>query len=56
MSGCRPLDTLMDPNMKLRKNGDVVLVDTARYQRLVGELIYLSHTLPDIAFAISMVS
>jgi hypothetical protein len=27
-----------------------------RYQRLVGKLIYLSHTRPDIAYAISVVS
>ena len=56
MSGCRSLDTPMDPNMKLGKNGEGVLVDTARYQRLVGKLIYLSHTRLDIAFAVSMVS
>ena len=56
MNGCRPLDTPMDPNVKLGKNGEGVLVDTARYQRLVGKLIYLSHTRLDIAFAVSMVS
>lgn len=27
-----------------------------RYQRLVGKLIYLAHTRPDIGFAVSMVS
>ena len=31
-------------------------VDKERYQRLVGRLIYLSHTRPDIAFALSVVS
>ena len=31
-------------------------VDTGRYQRLARKLIYLSHTRPDIAFAISIVS
>jgi len=33
-----------------------VLVDKGRYQRLVGRLIYLSHTRPDIAYAVSVVS
>jgi hypothetical protein len=47
MSGCRPADTPMDPNAKLWEKGSVP-VDTGRYQRLVGKLIYLSHTRPDI--------
>ncbi|XP_073129110.1 secreted RxLR effector protein 161-like [Henckelia pumila] len=32
------------------------MVDKERYQCLVGRLIYLSHTRPDIAFAVSTVS
>ncbi|CAJ2635918.1 unnamed protein product [Trifolium pratense] len=55
MSGCRPADTPMDPNAKLWEKGSVP-VDTGRYQRLVGKLIYLSHTRPDIAFSVSVVS
>jgi len=55
MSGCRPADTPMDPNAKLWGEGNVS-VDTGRYQRLVGKLIYLSHTRPDIAFSVSVVS
>ncbi|KAK3030878.1 hypothetical protein RJ639_037228 [Escallonia herrerae] len=55
MSGCRPVETPIDPNQKLGDNkGDPV--NTSRYQKLVGKLIYLSHTRPDIAFAVSLVS
>lgn len=56
MSGCRPADTPMDPNHKLADIKDGTPVDTARYQKLVGKLIYLAHTRPDIAFSVSVVS
>ncbi|KAK9217910.1 hypothetical protein WN943_006540 [Citrus x changshan-huyou] len=54
--GCKAAETPIDPNMKLQpaKIEDVTNID--RYQRLVGRLIYLSHTRPDIAFAVSLVS
>ena len=31
-------------------------MDREKYQRLVGRLIYLSHTKPNIAFVVSVVS
>lgn len=56
MSGFRPSDTPMDPSQKLDGASKGAPVDKGRYQRLVGKLIYLSHTKPDIAFAVSVVS
>ena len=42
MSGCRLVETPIDPNQKLKAcQGNPV--DTSRYQKLVGKLIYLSH-------------
>ncbi|XP_059635357.1 uncharacterized mitochondrial protein AtMg00810-like [Cornus florida] len=35
---------------------DQVLTDKGHYQWLVGRLIYLSHTRPDIAYAVNVVS
>ena len=40
---------------KKRTESDGKPVDRERYQRLVGRLIYISHTRPDITFAISVV-
>jgi hypothetical protein len=55
MLGCRPLSTPINPNHKLcAESGDPVNKET--YQRLVGRLIYLCHTRPDISYAVSVVS
>ena len=56
MLGCKPVDTPMDPYKKIGSVKDSAPVDRGRYQRLVGRLIYLSHTRPDIGFAVSVVS
>ena len=56
MLGCKPVDTPMDPLKKIGEQKESTPVDTGRYQRLVGKLIYLSHTRPDIAFAVSVES
>ncbi|KAL5739625.1 hypothetical protein ACOSQ2_028805 [Xanthoceras sorbifolium] len=54
--GCKPTETPMDSTTKLGLKEDGVPVDRGRYQRLVGKLIYLSHTRPDIGFCVSLVS
>ena len=56
MLGCKPADTPMDPTTKLGAKENCAPMDKGRYQRLVGKLIYLSHTRPDIGFSVSMVS
>jgi len=56
MLACKPASTPMDINHKLGIFPNQVPTDIGRYQRLVGRLIYLSHTRPDIAYAVSVVS
>ncbi|CAN1170498.1 Retrovirus-related Pol polyprotein from transposon TNT 1-94 [Linum perenne] len=56
MTDCRPIDTPMEQNKQLKQTDDIPAVDKRRYQRLVGRLIYLAHTRPDIAFAVGIVS
>lgn len=56
MLGCKPADTPMDPNTKLGLGENDTPVDKGRYQRLIGKLIYLSHTRTDIGFSVSVVS
>lgn len=56
MLECKPAETPMVQNLKLEIKSDQNPVDKERYQRLVGKLIYLSHTRPDIAYAVGVVS
>ena len=52
----KPIDTLIVQNHKLGEYLDQVPTNKERYQRLVDKLIYLSHTHPNIAYAISIVN
>ena len=52
----KPVDTPMDPNVKLVPSQDELLRDLGRYRRLVGKLNYLNITRPDISFPMSVVS
>ena len=54
--GCKAAETPLEPNLKLQPASPVEVIDKEKYQRLVGRLIYISHTHPDIAFVVSMVS
>ena len=54
--GCKHDDTPMDSTKKLNQSEESTPVDKGRYQRLLGKLIYLSHTRLDIAYSVSVVS
>ena len=53
---CKPAKTPIEIKHGLSIQGDQVPTDKNQYQRLVERLIYLSHTRPDIAYAVSVVS
>lgn len=56
MLGSKPAAVPIDPNHKIGMFEGGKDVDRESYQRLVGKLIYLSHTRPDISFSVSVVS
>ncbi|RVX00154.1 Retrovirus-related Pol polyprotein from transposon RE1 [Vitis vinifera] len=56
MLGYKPADTPMDPTTKLGAKENCAPVDKGRYQRLVGKLIYLSHTRPILVFLSAWIS
>ena len=56
MLDCKPTDTLIMTNHGLHMIEGAKPTGKERYRRLVGKLIYLSHTRPDIAYAVGVVS
>lgn len=56
MTGCKPANSPTEGGLKLCIEMDQIPADVNRYRRLVGKLMYLAHTRPDLAYALSMVS
>ena len=56
MEGCNPVHTPMEEKLKLSRDSEAEEVDPTHYRRLVGNLRYLVHTRPDLAFAVGYVS
>ncbi|XP_060675580.1 secreted RxLR effector protein 161-like [Ziziphus jujuba] len=56
MLDCKPISTPMEVNAKLSAYEGKDLEDATMYQQLVGSLIYLTLTRPDISFVVGVVS
>ena len=50
--GCKPASIPMDPSVKLSTEDGVLLENPEVYRRLIGKLLYLTFTRPDITFAV----
>ncbi|XP_019167288.1 PREDICTED: uncharacterized protein LOC109163021 [Ipomoea nil] len=53
---CKPVHTPMVPGVRLTKDGGTILSDASGFRRLVGRLLYLTATRPDITFAVQQLS
>ncbi|XP_016166989.1 uncharacterized protein LOC107609508 [Arachis ipaensis] len=51
---CKPAS--MDYGAKLRKDDGDSLPDSSDYRKIIGKLLYLSNTRPDISFAVGKLS
>ena len=56
LTNCKIVDSPLETNVKLRAIDGELLSDATLYQQLVGSLIYLIVTRPDIAYVVHLVS
>ena len=57
MSNCRPLSYPMDPNSKLsREDNSPIFEDITKYKRLIGSLLHLTYTKPNLSYSVSILS
>jgi hypothetical protein len=54
--GCKPANTPLDTSIKLHSSSGTPYTDVSTYRRMVGKLLYLNTTRPDIAFATQQLS
>ncbi|XP_020979178.1 uncharacterized protein LOC110271878 [Arachis ipaensis] len=53
---CKPLSTPFDYSQKLSKESGTILIDNTIYRQLIGRLLYLTNTRPDISSAVGRLS
>ena len=56
MSNCKSAPTPVITGLKLRKYDDGSIVDPTLFKRIVGGLMYLKETRPDIMYGVSLIS
>jgi len=54
--GAKPVDFPIEENHKLAMATRQILNDTTRYSRLVGKLIFLTITRPELTYAVHILS
>jgi hypothetical protein len=53
MLECKPMNTPMEAKLKLLINTLLELIDATLYRQIIGSLMYLTNTRPDIYFAVN---
>ena len=56
MTSCKPVQTPMEQQLKLSKGSGDLISNLGQYRRLIGKLMYLTLSRPDITYAIHRLS
>jgi len=56
MTGCKPISIPLEQNVKLSADEGDLVEDTTMYRRIMGSLIYMTITRPNLSYAVGVVS
>ena len=56
MAGCKPISVPLDQNGKLSAHSSDVLEDATMYRKIVGSLIYMTITRPNMNYTVGLES
>jgi hypothetical protein len=56
MTGCKPISIPLEQNVKLSADEGNLVEDTTMYKCIVGSLIYMTITRPDLNYSVGVVS
>ena len=56
MMDCKSMTTSITTNLKLLSDTSLDIVDASLYRQMIGSLMYLTNTKPDICFAVNTLS
>jgi hypothetical protein len=56
MMSCKPISIPLEQNVKLSADEGNLVEDTTMYRHIVGSLIYMTITRPDLSYAVGVVN
>jgi hypothetical protein len=56
MTGCKPISIPLEQNVKLSAYEGNLVEDTTMYRHIVGSLIYMTITRPNLSYAVGAVN
>ena len=56
LTECKPVSTPLDRNLKMDVDSDIAVCEPTMYRQLIGNLIYLIITQPDLSYSVGLLS
>ena len=56
LTDCKPMSTPLDRNLKIDADSGTAVCDPTKYRQLIGSLIYLTITRPNLSYSVGLLS